>query len=120
MNARCVTTTCADEWLEGLHFDTAEEALAAMADAHVEAELVALGAPCWTVICDGCGEDLEDDEVCLHLPSAADAETAAREVGGWKSPDGRLWFCRDCPVGETPPSTVGRFPAVMDGQGTLL
>ncbi|MEA2566363.1 MAG: hypothetical protein QOD49_1540 [Actinomycetota bacterium] len=120
MESPCVTTTCADEWLEGLHFDTAEEALAAMADTYVQAGLVPLGAPCWTVVCDGCGEDLEDDEVCLHLPSAADAETVAREVGGWTSPDGRLWFCRDCPVGETPPSTVGRFTAVMDGQGTLL
>jgi hypothetical protein len=92
-----------------------------MADAHVEAELVALGAPCWTVVCDGCGEDLQADEVCLHLPNAADAETAAREVAAWTSPDGRLWFCRDCPVGDdAPPATVERFTAVMDGQGTLL
>ena len=81
---------------------------------------MALAAPCWTVICDGCGEDLEDDEVRLHLPSAADAETAAREICRWTSPDGRLWFCRDCPVSEVPPTTVGRFTAVMDGQGTLL
>ena len=120
MQAPCVTTTCTDEWLEGLHFDTAEEALAAMADARVQAEIVVLASPCWTVICDGCGEDLEDDEVRLHLPSAADAETAATEVGRWTSPDGRVWFCRDCPVDEAPPATVGRFTAVMDGQGTLL
>lgn len=120
MESPCLTTTCAEEWLEGLQFDTAEEALAAMADAHVEAELVVLGAPCWTVICDGSGEDMQADEVCLHLPSAADAEIFAREVGGWTSPDGRLWFCRDCPVGESPLTTVGRLTAVMDGQGTLL
>jgi hypothetical protein len=120
MQAPCLTTTCVEEWLEGLHFDTAEEALAAMAEAHVEAELVALAASCWTVICDGCGEDLEEDEICVHLPSAADAETAAREVPAWTTPDGRLWFCRDCPVGETPPTTLERFTAVMDGQGTLL
>jgi hypothetical protein len=119
MQAPCLTTTSAEELLEGLHFDTAEEALAAVADAHVQAEPVALASPCWTVICDGCGEDPEDDEICLHLPSAADAETVAREVGGWTSPDGRLWFCRDCPVGDAPP-TLERFTAVMDGQGTLL
>jgi hypothetical protein len=120
MESPCVTTTCADEWLEGLHSDSAEEALAAMADPHVQAELVALAAPCWTVVCDGCGEDLQHDEIRLHLPSAADAETAAREVAAWTSPHGRLWFCRDCPVGEIPPATVERFTVVMDGQGTLL
>jgi hypothetical protein len=105
--------------LEGLHFDTAEEALAAIRDTHVSADLVALAAPCWTVICDGCEADLEDDDVRLHLASTPDAETVAREVGGWTSPDGRLWFCEDCPVGETPPTTVGRSMPVMDGQGTL-
>jgi hypothetical protein len=120
MQSPCLTTTCSEEWLAGLHFDTAEEALATLVDAHVEADLVALAAPCWTVICDGCVADLEDDEVRLHLASAADAETVARELGGWTTPDGWLWFCRDCPVSEAPPTTVGRFTAVMDGQGTLL
>src|SRR5947209_3768800 len=94
MQSPCLTTTCTDEWLEGLAFDTAANALATLADAHIEAELVALEAPCWTVICDGCGEELEDDEIRLHLPSAPDAETVAREVGGWTSPEGRRWFLR--------------------------
>ena len=120
MESPCLTTTCTDERLEGLHFDTAAKALAVLAHAQIEAELVALEAPCWTVICDGCGEELEDDEIRLHLPSAPDAETVARKIGGWTSPDGRRWFCDGCSADEEPPTGLGRFTAVMDGQGTLL
>jgi hypothetical protein len=82
MQSPCLTTTSAEEWLEGLHFDTAEEALAVIRDAHVEADLVALAAPCWTVMCDGCGADLEDDEVhLLEVPPAESEETCRIQAG---------------------------------------
>ena len=44
MESPCLTTTCTDEWLEGLHFDTAAKALAALAD-----RLSGAGAPVETV-----------------------------------------------------------------------
>jgi hypothetical protein len=117
--APCVTTNSTDEWLEGLHFDTAERAMAVLRDAHQDAELVVLPEPCWCVVCDGCGADLEDDEVRLHLPSARDAETVAREIGGWASSDGRLWFCESCRVDLDVSDAPDRIP-VMAGQEVLF
>ena len=52
--------------------------------------------------------------------NAGFAETVARKIGGWTSPDGRRWFCDGCAADEEPPTGLGRFTAVMDGQGTLL
>lgn len=114
----CVTTDSREEWLEGLHFDSAEEALDVMRDAGVTAELVTLTTPCVLVVCETCTEYLEVDEILLHSLTAQEAEKAARRHG-WLTPDGRYWYCQVCGLPEGMEQAPGPI-LVLEGQETLL
>ena len=115
--ATCLTITAGDDHIDGLHLDTVAQAEDAVRSSPgVVAEVDLQAEPCWLLVCDGCGEEAEDQERGLHFESVEDALTWAREVVCWTTDGRRLW-CGACRA--EAPSLYERIP-VIEGQMSLL
>lgn len=119
MTAEQLAKTCwyfpSDAWEEP-HFGSRGEAQDqedqwAVDDEHPPRPAQEHGGPCWRVFCDGCGEEVEDDESAYHHATYADA-VAFENTWTYADGDRRMCFAcvEDAGVSATPPQVDPTTP----------